>query len=130
VIPINLEGISHFLAAAILGHEFGIGVRSGCFCAHPYILHLLGLSPGEAEEVRIRMSAGDKSEMPGLLRASFGLYNTRDDVDSLVEALECIARGGYKGEYVQDRATGEYSLLGWEPDFEAFFSFNGTESLN
>jgi selenocysteine lyase/cysteine desulfurase len=130
VIPFNLEGISHFLAAAILGHEFGIGVRSGCFCAHPYILHLLGLSPGEAEEVRIRMSAGDKSEMPGLLRASFGLYNTRDDVDSLVEALECIARGDYKGEYVQDRATGEYSLLGWEPDFEAFFSFDGTESIN
>ncbi|HEX9616275.1 MAG TPA: aminotransferase class V-fold PLP-dependent enzyme, partial [Anaerolineales bacterium] len=35
VIPFKLEGISHFLAAAILGFEFGIGVRSGCFCAHP-----------------------------------------------------------------------------------------------
>ncbi len=38
VIPINLKGISHFLVAAILGHEFGIGVRNGCFCAPPYLL--------------------------------------------------------------------------------------------
>lgn len=33
VIPMQLDGISHFLVAAILGLEFGIGVRSGCFCA-------------------------------------------------------------------------------------------------
>jgi cysteine desulfurase / selenocysteine lyase len=126
VIPFQLEGVSHFLAAAILGYEFGIGVRSGCFCAHPYILHLLGLSPAEAEAVRDRMLDGDKSDMPGLLRASFGLYNTRTDVDALVEALECIARGEYQGEYVQDRASGEYSLLGWEPEFESYFSLDGT----
>ena len=44
VIPFAVKGVSHFLVSAILGYEFGIGVRSGCFCAHPYILHLLGLS--------------------------------------------------------------------------------------
>jgi cysteine desulfurase / selenocysteine lyase len=129
VIPLRMEGISHFLVAAILGHEFGIGVRSGCFCAHPYILHLLGLAHEEAEAVRDRMLAGDKSEMPGLLRVSFGLYNTREDVDALMEALECIARGDYQGNYVQDRATGEYLLQGWEPDFDAYFSFDKSEPL-
>ena len=40
VIPMELAGISHFKVSSILGYEFGIGVRSGCFCAHPYILHL------------------------------------------------------------------------------------------
>ncbi|MDX1437664.1 MAG: aminotransferase class V-fold PLP-dependent enzyme, partial [Anaerolineales bacterium] len=39
-IPINIKGFSHFLVSAIMGFEFGIGVRSGCFCAHPYIIHL------------------------------------------------------------------------------------------
>jgi hypothetical protein len=39
VIPFNMTGISHFLVAAILGYEGGIGVRSGCFCAHPYVVH-------------------------------------------------------------------------------------------
>lgn len=123
VIPLQIDGISHFKAAAILGYEFGIGVRSGCFCAHPYILHLLGLTPDEARQVRERMLAKDKSEMPGLIRASFGLYNSFEDVEGLIEALSKIARGEYKGTYTQDIASGEYHVAGWQPDFERFFSF-------
>ena len=42
VIPFNVEGVSHGLVAAVLGYEHGIGVRSGCFCAQPYVAHLLG----------------------------------------------------------------------------------------
>lgn len=122
VIPFQMDGMSHFLVAAILGHEYGIGVRSGCFCAHPYILHLLGLTPGQAALVRKRMLAGDKTEMPGLIRISFGLYNTPQDVDALIEALEQIQRGDYRGKYVQDKGTGEYRLVGWDPDFSRFFS--------
>jgi len=124
VIPMQITTMDHFKVSAILGYEFAIGVRSGCFCAHPYILHLLGLSPEEAHEVRRRMLAGDKSEMPGLIRASFGLYNTFADVDALVEALEKIAGGQYHGQYSQDIATGEFTPDGWQPDFEQFFQFN------
>ncbi|OGN93706.1 MAG: class V aminotransferase [Chloroflexi bacterium RBG_13_50_21] len=121
VIPFALDNVTHFLAAAILGYEFGIGVRSGCFCAHPYILHLLGLSREEAAEVRRRMMAGDRSEMPGLIRASFGLYNTFEDVDTLLAALSRISTGDYKGKYVQDKATGEYSSVDWQPNFTDYF---------
>jgi selenocysteine lyase/cysteine desulfurase len=124
VIPMALDHVTHFLVAAILGYEFGIGVRSGCFCAHPYILHLLGLNKKEAAEVRRRMMAGDKSEMPGLIRASFGLYNTFEDVDTLVDALSRISTGDYKGKYVQDRATGEYSPVDWKPDFSEYFDIS------
>ncbi len=51
VISFTLAGIDHTLVAAILGYEHGVGVRSGCFCAQPYVGHLLGLdrpppSPG------------------------------------------------------------------------------------
>jgi cysteine desulfurase/selenocysteine lyase len=125
VIPFRMKGMSHFKVAAILGHEFSIGVRSGCFCAHPYILHLLGLSQAEAQQVREQMLAGDKREMPGLVRASFGLYNTLEEIDVLTEALESISAGKYQGRYVQDTASGEYNLEGWQPDFERFFSLNG-----
>ncbi|MCI0519560.1 MAG: aminotransferase class V-fold PLP-dependent enzyme [Chloroflexi bacterium] len=123
VIPFKLEGISHFLVSAILGYEFGIGVRSGCFCAHPYILHLLGLNHDQAHAVREHMLAGDKSDMPGLVRASFGLYNSTEEVDALAEALTCIAQGEYQGRYHQARATGEYLPEGWQPDFKAYFTF-------
>ncbi len=123
VIPLQVSGISHFKVAAVLGNEFGIGVRSGCFCAHPYILHLLGLSSQEARQVRERMLAGDKREMPGLIRASFGLYNTLAEVDALAEALERIIHGNYDGQYQQEVASGEYQLEGWEPPFEQYFSW-------
>jgi selenocysteine lyase/cysteine desulfurase len=122
VIPFKVGNLSHFKVAAILGYEFGIGVRSGCFCAHPYILHLLGLSEDEARQVHLRMLAGDRSDMPGLIRASFGLYNTLEDVDALLEALAYIVKGEYQGNYVQDRASGEYKPTGWSPDFERHFS--------
>jgi selenocysteine lyase/cysteine desulfurase len=122
VIPMEIEGISHFLVAAVLGFEFGIGVRSGCFCAHPYILHLLGLREDEARMVRQHMIAHDKSNMPGMVRASFGLYNTLEEVDYLVEALSCISQGNYHGQYKQTITTGEYKPAGWEPDFSKYFS--------
>ena len=120
-IPFELEGMSHFKLAAILGYEYGIGVRSGCFCAHPYLLKLLDVTGEEAELTRSRMQAGDKSEMPGLVRLSFGLYNTRDDIDVLVEALVDIIDGKFQGEYQQDRASGEYYPQGWQPDFDRYF---------
>jgi cysteine desulfurase/selenocysteine lyase len=121
VIPLQLQDIPHFLAAAVLGYEFGIGVRSGCFCAHPYILHLLGLSKAQSSAVRQRMLQGDKSDMPGMVRVSFGLYNTAQEVDVLLDALKKISAGEYLGQYVQDKATGEYSPLNWQVNFSDYF---------
>jgi selenocysteine lyase/cysteine desulfurase len=121
VIPFEVEGKSHFLIAAILGNEWGIGVRNGCFCAHPLILHLLGLTEDEANRVRMDIEEGNKREMPGLVRASFGLYNTKDEIDVLITALEAIIQGDIKGNYVQDPSTGEYFPENWEPRFEEFF---------
>ncbi len=121
VIPFNLDGVSHFLAAAILGYEGGIGVRSGCFCAHPYVIHLLQLPNDRTSRWREQMLAGDKSEMPGMVRASFGCYSNTDDVDRLVEMLHRIARGDYHGDYVLDRASGEYTPRGFHEPLEEYF---------
>ncbi len=123
VVPFNLEGMSHFLVASILGHEFGIGVRNGCFCAHPYILHLLHLSESESQAVRENILANDKRDMPGLVRISFGLYNTHEEIDVLIDALEHIANGNFAGKYVQDTASGEFHPQGWQPDFDEYFRF-------
>ncbi|RPI87109.1 MAG: aminotransferase class V-fold PLP-dependent enzyme [Chloroflexi bacterium] len=126
VIPFGLTNVTHFLAASVLGYEYGIGVRSGCFCAHPYILHLLQVGEDEAVKVRNRMLAGDRSEMPGLIRASFGLYNTIEEVDFFIDALKEISKGNYRGKYVQDRASGEYLPEGWTPEFEKYFAIGNS----
>ncbi len=122
VIPLLVDNISHFKVSSILGYEYGIGVRSGCFCAHPYILHLLKLSKTQARSVRDAMLSGDRSNMPGMIRASFGLYNTFEDVDVFLDALQQIVHGQYKGQYKQIIATGEYVPSDWLPSFEPYFS--------
>ena len=121
VVPFNVDGISHFKVAAILGAEFGIGVRNGCFCAHPYLLHLIGLSREESEAVRRDILADDRREMPGLVRVSFGMYNTAEEVDVLIDAVGRIARGAYYGRYEQDARSGEYRAVGWNPDLNHYF---------
>ena len=50
--------------------------------------------------------------MPGLVRASFGLYNTLADVDALAAALSRIARGDWRGRYGQDAPTGDFAPVG------------------
>lgn len=110
VIPFNLASRSHFHVAAVLSAEHGIGVRNGCFCAHPYLMHLLQITPAEVRQIRDRMAQGDRGTMPGMVRVSFGLFNTVDDVDRLADALQEIAAGRVRGRYVQDRASGEFRL--------------------
>ena len=102
--------------------EFGIGVRNGCFCAHPLILHLLEVDEEESLRVRDEMIHNKRDNMPGLIRASFGLYNTMEDVDRFVTALKLISAGKYQGEYIQDVASGEFHPVGWQPDFASYFS--------
>jgi len=123
VIPIQIKGLSHFLAAAILGNEYGIGVRNGCFCAHPYLLRLLNIQEDQAALVRERMLRGDRSDMPGLLRISFGLYNSFEEIDTLIEALNQITLGHYQGDYFQDQTSGEFYPHNWKPEFRKYFHF-------
>lgn len=123
VIPFNLQERSHILVAAILGYEFGIGIRNGLFCAHPYALHLLNVSRERSREFRQQIISGDRSNRPGFLRASFGLYNSFNEVDIFIDALMQIQAGKFEGEYLQNRASGDFIPQGWEPDFEKYFSF-------
>jgi selenocysteine lyase/cysteine desulfurase len=127
VIPFALEGVPHILVAAILSAEFGIAVRNGSFCAQPYLRRLLGLSDEEVARARAVLAAGDRRNQPGLVRASFGMYNTAEEVDMLVAALGAISRGDYRGQYDQDRATGDFRPRDWAPDLSRYFSLQAGE---
>lgn len=124
VIPFRLKHVNHFKVAAILGHEFGIGVRNGCFCAHPLILHLLKVDKETAEQVRMEMMNHNRTNLPGLIRMSFGLYNTIVDVDLFIEALKAVSAGNYQGDYVQDAASGEFHPKGWQPQFASYYTLD------
>ncbi|MTI87216.1 MAG: aminotransferase class V-fold PLP-dependent enzyme [Balneolaceae bacterium] len=116
VVSYNAEGISHFKLAAVLSHEYGIGVRNGCFCAHPYVVSLLDLGEEEITAWKKQLQRGEKSNMPGLVRISFGCYNTVDDVQTFVSALKDILRHGPNLDYTQNKNTGEFSPVNLAKD--------------
>jgi cysteine desulfurase/selenocysteine lyase len=121
VISFSVEGVPHSLVAAILNYEYGIGVRSGCFCAHTYVKCLLHVSDEDAREMEKEILARDRSRLPGTVRVSFGLYNSNEEVDRLAEALTNIADGRVAGEYILDKERGEYAPRGYNPDFTKYF---------
>lgn len=123
VIPFELSGMQHARLAAILSFESGIGLRNGCFCAHPYVLHLLNISHDEYLEFRDQALAHDRSHLPGFVRASFGCYNTLEEVEYLVEALNRVARGEILGEY-DPHPAGSYYPRGFTiQQMDQYFTF-------
>ena len=113
--------MSHYLVAAILSSEGGIAVRNGCFCAHPYLFQLLEMTEEQSKSYRSQILSSKKANLPGLVRVSFGCYNTESEVDWLVEMLERILRGQYKGRYIQDQASGEFHPEDIKLQPEAYF---------
>ena len=120
-----VDGMHHALVAARLSAEFGIGVRHGCFCAHPYLIRLLGLQGDEVDAYRAQVLRGDHRTMPGAVRASCGLSTTDTDVDALVAAVAQISAEADAGaapsvSYEQDLRTGDFWPVtdqpGWSHD--------------
>jgi hypothetical protein len=109
VATFTLEGVHHALLAARLSAEFGIAVRHGCFCAHPYVVRLLGMDASQVDLYRNEVLAGDHRNVPGAVRASAGLGTSGADIDALVAAVADLAGGDPSPvPYVQDPTSGDY----------------------
>jgi selenocysteine lyase/cysteine desulfurase len=122
VIAFNLGSLPHALVAAILGYEAGIGVRSGCFCAQSYVAHLLGRAAGRPDRWQPGHLAAQRTERPGMVRVSLGVYNTRDEVDALVGMLERITHHDYCGHYRRAAGSGDYTPADYDDAILSRFS--------
>jgi len=77
IVSVALPGHDVGAVAERLGTDHGIGVRAGQFCAHPLTRRLTGAAAG-----------GECGTGPAaLLRISFGLGSTEQDIDRVVAAL-------------------------------------------
>jgi selenocysteine lyase/cysteine desulfurase len=94
-----LRGMRHPLVAAVLSAEHAIGVRHGCFCAHPLITHLLRIPGPELHRLRGELAAGVRPPLPGAVRASLGLGTTVAEIDRLVAALRTLVGDGPVARY-------------------------------
>ncbi|MGH2402538.1 MAG: aminotransferase class V-fold PLP-dependent enzyme [Candidatus Limnocylindria bacterium] len=111
LLTFNLRGVPYDLLAAALSAEHGIGIRHGCFCAHPLMMRLLRVDDAEMHRLLDQTRAGHHERLPGAARMSLGLGSTTQDIDALADALRAIATDGPRWTYTVADGTDEY-----EPD--------------
>ncbi|MEM4879178.1 MAG: SufS family cysteine desulfurase [Desulfurococcaceae archaeon] len=86
VIAFNLRDLNHHTVGAALD-MFGIAVRTGMHCAHP-LHYRLGIN--------------------GTIRASYYIYNTFEEIDYFIDALDKIIslKDSLKGQQIRNMCTG------------------------
>jgi selenocysteine lyase/cysteine desulfurase len=96
-VSFTIEDVPHEVVAMILNREAAIAVRNGCFCAHPYLHKLLGLT--DTTELRRRLVAGEEVDLPGAVRPTFGIFNSEEEVERLLGMVRLIRDRKWRGEY-------------------------------
>jgi selenocysteine lyase/cysteine desulfurase len=87
ILVFTIKNMDNMVVAKKLADLGAIGVRHAAFCAHPYVRRLTGEFGG--------MTDDEGSALPpkGMIRVSFGMYNTMADVMALVNTVRMIAEG-------------------------------------
>ncbi len=91
VIVFRVEGLMANRVAQALAERGGIGVRSGCHCAHLLIKRLLNIPPALEQFQGVLLTMFKQLSLPGLTRVSLGLENNTEEIDTLLQVLRHIA---------------------------------------
>jgi selenocysteine lyase/cysteine desulfurase len=83
VVTFNFTDVNTYYLATELNDLGAVATRRGSFCAHPYVWRLMGIPD---ESISAYEGCAD-AKSPGMLRVSFGIYNTEEEVDQLLELL-------------------------------------------
>ena len=83
VVTFNFSDVNTLVLAKRLAASYGIATRRGAFCAHPYVWRRMQIPKdtldGFAECTDVNTA--------GMIRASFGIYNTEEEVDSMLSIM-------------------------------------------
>lgn len=96
--------VHHQLVTRILSDCFGVQARGGCACAGPYVHRLLNIDEQESQAIRQAISNADELEKPGFVRVNFSPLMDEDELTTLIEAVDRVARESdrYARHYVAD----------------------------
>jgi selenocysteine lyase/cysteine desulfurase len=91
VIVFSLKKLMSDKIARELAERSGIGSRFGCHCAHIIVKHILHIPPALEKIQRLILIVFPKLSLPGVTRISFGIENTKEEVDIMLRVLASIA---------------------------------------
>ncbi len=80
LVVFNVKGISSRVVAKELAKK-GIATREGAFCAHTYAARLMNVSEDQLKR---------RGHPPRMIRVSFGIYNSEEEVDYFLDTLKEI----------------------------------------
>ena len=91
VISFTLKQKYAIKVAKDLSEYGGIGVRSGCHCAHLLVKYLVGIPHFLEQFQGSLLRLFPKLSLPGIVRISFGIENSEKEIDIFINELQKIA---------------------------------------
>ncbi len=88
VVTFNFSDINSYILAYNLSERGGVATRRGAFCAHPYVWRLMDLTDTEIES----FASCTDVKTAGMVRISFGIYNTEEEVDQFLAMMPEIMK--------------------------------------
>ncbi len=126
-VSFNVRDVDHAMAAAVLNDYFNIAVRNECFCAHPYVREMITeVLSEESDDLSDEEIERLADLHRGMVRASFGIYNSKADVDLLIKAVQDLVdnRETYEEQYDRQE-NGDYTHKTFKFDHTRLFSIKG-----
>ena len=102
VVTFNFDNINSYVLAKNLSEKGGVATRRGAFCAHPYVWRLMGLTD---EEIMTFENCTD-IKTAGMVRISFGIYNTEEEVDQFLAMMPSIMEASSSENYIKETTAG------------------------
>lgn len=92
VIVFEIKNMAAGKVTAKLASNVGIGSRYGCLCAHLLVKYLLDFNPVQEQVQRLAVLLFPSLKLQGFTRISFGIENTEEEVDTLLNELNHITK--------------------------------------
>ncbi|MFQ7596659.1 aminotransferase class V-fold PLP-dependent enzyme [uncultured Clostridium sp.] len=86
ILVFTIDGMKYYEVGEKLSEIKAIGVRQGGFCSHPYTRRVLGIPNNQLQEYI------NKNGIPGLVRVSLGIYNSKKEANIFLETVELLCR--------------------------------------
>ena len=80
ILVFTIDGMKYYEVGEKLSEIKAIGVRQGGFCSHPYTRRVLGIPNNQLQEYI------NKNGIPGLVRVSLGIYNSKKEANIFLES--------------------------------------------
>ena len=111
VVTFNFSDVNTHLLATRLSNMSGVATRRGLFCAHPYCWRLLGIPDDWVESYE----SCEGPYTPGMIRISFGIYNTEEEVDAFLEMLPAAIEAAKKD--LEEHNSSQMIVREIDPEF-------------